>query len=364
MNTYIIAEAGVNHNGDINLAKKLVDIAKESGAQAVKFQTWKTEKVMKRDAPKAEYQINNTGNTETQFEMEKKLELSYEEFIDLKEHCDYKEIDFLSTPFDIPSAEFLLEELNLKTIKVSSGEITNAPLLYAIAKKKPRIILSTGMATLSDIQLALGVIAFGLINNRLKTPCIKEFENAYISKEGQSLLKKNVSLLHCTTEYPAPLDSVNLNAIPTLKSTFGLDTGYSDHTQGNHVALAAVALGATIIEKHITYDRHADGPDHIASIEPNELNELVKNIGAIEMALGNKIKIPTSIELKNRIIARKSLVAAKRIEKGEQFSQLNLDAKRPGTGISPMYYWDIQKLIANKTFDYDEEIHLNDCFNK
>lgn len=363
MSTYIIAEAGVNHNGDLQLAKNLVDIAKNAEANAVKFQTWKTEKVMKRNAPKAEYQITNTGDKETQYEMEKKLELTYEEFIILKEYCDQKKIDFLSTPFDIPSAQFLIEDLSLKTIKIPSGEITNGPLLYEIAKHKVQIILSTGMATVADIQLALGVIAFGLLNDANKKPCIESFEQAYISNKGQEILKQYVTLLHCTTEYPAPYDSVNLHIIPSLKQTFGLEVGYSDHTEGNHVSLAAVTLGATVIEKHITYDKNAVGPDHRASIEPKELIELIKNVKEIEVALGKSVKVPDLTEIKNRSIARKSLVAAKDIKVGTYFNDDNLDMKRPGTGLSPMYYWDIQKIKATKDFVFDEEIQIHDCNN-
>lgn len=364
MSVYIIAEAGVNHNGDINLAKRLIDIAADSKADAVKFQTFISENEISTFAEKAEYQIKNTGETNSQLEMVKKLELGFEEFKILKSYCQSKNIEFLSTPFDFESADFLLRDLHLETIKISSGDITNAPFLLHIAKYKRKMIVSTGMATLSDIQIALGVLAFGLINEDGITPSIANFEAAYMSEKGQTILKEYVTLLHCTTEYPAPFNSINLNAISTMETTFNLPIGYSDHTEGIAIPTAAVALGAKIIEKHITFDKNAEGPDHIASIEPNELKQMVINIRQTELALGNGVKIPSPIELKNRSVARKSLVAKHKVVKGEKFTKTNIDIKRPGTGISPLYYWEIQNFFANKTFEYDEEIHLNDCFNK
>ncbi len=357
MKTYIIAEIGVNHNGDIHLAKKLIDIAVKAKVDAVKFQTWITEKVMSKTAPKAEYQITNTGNSESQFDMEKKLELTFNEFEELKEYCNEYGIEFLSTPFDIQSADFLMNNLKLEMIKIPSGEITNAPLLLYIAQHQKKIILSTGMATLSDIQKALEVIAFGLINDGTE-PSINAFEAAYLSEKGQQLLKEKVSLLHCTTEYPAPLEEVNLLAMKSMKNAFGLKVGYSDHTKGIEIPIAAVALGATIIEKHITYNKKAEGPDHAASIEPDELNKMVESIRNVEQSLGNGIKIPTRSEIKNKDIARKSLVASQNIKEGEYFSSEKLDMKRPGNGISPFYYWDIQGYKAIKDFKIDEEIVL------
>ena len=357
MKTYIIAEAGVNHNGDINLAKKLIDIAVKAKVNAVKFQTWITENVMSRTAPKAEYQITNTGSQESQFDMEKKLELKFDEFIELKNYCDENGVEFLSTPFDFESADFLINVLKLDTIKIPSGEITNAPLLLYIAKYHKNIILSTGMATVADIQNALGVIAFGLINDKTN-PSIEAFERAYISEQGQQLLREKVSLLHCTTEYPAPIDETNLLAMKSLENVFGLPVGYSDHTKGIEISIAAVALGATIIEKHITYDKNAEGPDHAASIEPLELVNMVESIRNVELSLGNGIKVPSKSEIKNREVARKSLVAFQSIKKGEYFSSGNMAVKRPGSGLSPFYYWELQDQRATKDFKTDEEITL------
>ncbi|AWE06395.1 N-acetylneuraminate synthase [Lysinibacillus sp. 2017] len=356
METYIIAEAGVNHNGDMNTAKKLIDIAKNAGANAVKFQTFISEEVISTYAPKAEYQISNTGNDESQLEMVKKLELTFEDFRKLKAYCEGIEIEFLSTPFDLPSVDFLLKELQLKTIKIPSGEITNAPYLLKVAQYKPQIILSTGMSTLAEIQDALGVLAFGLLG--LENPSIENFKIAYNTVEGQQLLKQHVSLLHCTTEYPAPVEEVNLNAMDTMKNAFLLPIGYSDHTEGNAVSIAAVAKGATIIEKHITYDKNAQGPDHRASSEPEEFTQLVTSIRAIESALGNGVKIPSTSEIKNIAIARKSIVAKTNIEVDETLTMENIAVKRPGTGISPMYYWEIQGFKTVKNFDKDEEIRL------
>ncbi|MGO4692877.1 N-acetylneuraminate synthase [Paenibacillus sp. 2TAB26] len=355
--TFIIAEAGVNHNGDIELAKKLVDIAVKGKADAVKFQTFKTENVISMHAPKAEYQINTTGGEESQFDMVRKLELSFEQFKELKAHCDASEIEFLSTPFDIESANFLIDELMLKTIKIPSGEITNAPLIYHIARKGVKIILSTGMSTLSEVEAALGVIAFGLLQ-KTETPSINVFKEAYISQEGQQLLKEHVVLLHCTTEYPAPVQDVNLLAINTMKTAFGLQSGYSDHTEGIAITIAAVALGATVIEKHITYDKQAEGPDHQASLSPEELIQMIEAIRQVESAKGTGIKIPSKSEMKNVEIARKSIVASKEIKQGEVFTVDNITIKRPGNGISPFEYWNILKEKSVKDFIMDEEITL------
>jgi N-acetylneuraminate synthase len=355
--TYIIAEAGVNHNGDIELAKKLVDIAAKGKADAVKFQTFKTENVISKYAPKAEYQINTTGEGESQFDMVRKLELSYTQFGELKAYCDAREIEFLSTPFDIESADFLIDELSLKTIKIPSGEITNAPLIYHIARKRVKIILSTGMSTMSEIEAALGVIAFGYLQKE-EHPTIEAFREAFISEEGQQLLKKNVTLLHCTTEYPAPVQEVNLLAMNTMNNAFGLQAGYSDHTEGIAISIAAVALGAAVIEKHFTYDKQAEGPDHKASLSPDELIQMVDGIRQVELAKGSGIKIPSKSEMKNVQIARKSVVARKEIKQGEAFTFENITVKRPGNGISPFEYWNMLKQIAPKEFKSDEEIRL------
>ncbi|MBY3619232.1 N-acetylneuraminate synthase [Acinetobacter sp. CUI P1] len=351
--TYIIAEAGVNHNGDLLMAKHLVDIAVKSKADAVKFQTFKTELMISTHATKAEYQIQATGAAESQFEMVKKLELSFNQFAELKLYCDDCGIEFLSTPFDIESADFLIDELKLNTIKIPSGEITNAPLLYHIASKQSDIILSTGMATLSEVEQALGVIAFGLLSKN-ELPSASAFRSAYLSPEGQRQLQSKVRLLHCTTEYPAPVEDVNLLAIETIQRAFGLSTGYSDHTEGLAVTIAAVALGASIIEKHFTHDKQAEGPDHKASLSPEELQLLVQSIRQVEAARGNGIKIPAESEMKNISIARKSIVAHKKLKQGEQLTADNIAVKRPGGGISPFEYWSMLETAAVKDFEEGE----------
>lgn len=339
MKTYIIAEAGVNHNGSIELAKKLIDCAVEAGADAVKFQTFKAEHVISRVAPKAEYQKETTGRQESQLEMVKKLELTDQDHFQLLEYCGKKGIQFLSTPFDLPSIDFLVQKMKLPRLKVPSGEITNAPYLLKIAQAKLPLIVSTGMCTLDEIRAALGVLAFGLLSNH-QAPNLENFSKAFDSEEGQKLLKKYVTLLHCTTEYPAPLVDVNLRAMDTLVRTFSLPVGYSDHSEGIHVPVAAVAREAKVIEKHFTLDRTMEGPDHRASLEPHELKAMVSAIRAVELCLGTGEKKAAASEIKNKVIARKSLVAAQDIKKGEPFTEENLTVKRPGSGLSPFLYWE------------------------
>lgn len=353
--SYIIAEAGVNHNGSLEIATQLIDIAVEAGADAVKFQTFTASKVISLNAPKAHYQIAMTGTTESQLEMVKKLELDMAAHRVLFEHCAKRKIDFLSTPFDLDSVN-LLESLNVTRFKISSGEITNAPLLLAVARIKKPIILSTGMSTLADIEKALSVLAFGYSCEVDLRPSTDGFETAYYSETGQENLKKNVILLHCTTEYPAPFDEVNLRVMDTLYGAFGLQVGISDHTTGIAVPIAAVARGATIVEKHFTLDRNMPGPDHRASLEPFELKCMVESIRQVEKALGSTRKIPTKSEMKNKDIARKSLVAARPIRQGENFSAENITSKRPGKGISPFFYWDYLGKPAPRCFEIDEEI--------
>lgn len=352
---YIIAEAGVNHNGSLDMAKKLVDVATESGADAVKFQTFKADKLVSKTAKRADYQIANTGTNESQHEMIKKLELTDEAHDILVDYCKKKGIDFLSTPFDLESLDLLANKLNLPKIKLPSGDITNGPLLLETAKTKKAIILSTGMCGLGEIEIALGILAFGLLGSN-ENPSAAAFEKAYYSSEGRKVLRERVSLLHCTTEYPAPLYEVNLKVMATLEKAFGLEVGYSDHTKGIAVSVAAAALGATIIEKHFTLDRNLPGPDHKASLEPHELIEMVKSIREVEAALGGAIKQPSESELKNRPIARKSLVAARDLKKGEIFTTENLAIKRPGDGISPVNYWDWLGKVANKDYLQDEKV--------
>jgi N-acetylneuraminate synthase len=352
---FIIAEAGVNHNGSLELAQQLVDAAVEAGADAVKFQTFKSEKVVSRFASKAEYQTRNTGTKESQLEMVKKLELDEKQHMVLAEQCRKRGIEFMSTPFDLDSVDFLAKVVNVSRLKIPSGEITSGLMLLKFARTGKPIILSTGMSTLDEVETALGVLAFGLINSQEK-PSIEAFKEAYLSREGQSLLKDKVSLLHCTTEYPAPFDEVNLKAMDTLRDKFALSVGYSDHTRGIAVPIAAAARGAVIIEKHFTLDRNLPGPDHKASLEPGELRQMVNSIRQIELALGNGIKQPTASELKNITVARKSLVAIKEIKKGELFTEDNLGVKRPGTGLSPLEYWNLLGKKADKDYMSDEVI--------
>ncbi|WP_435184116.1 N-acetylneuraminate synthase [Cylindrospermopsis raciborskii G7] len=355
--TFIIAEAGVNHNGDISLAKQLIDIAANAGADAVKFQTFQAEKLVSRNAPKAQYQTQTTGTTESQFEMIRKLELSDLDHELLISHAQSRGIQFLSTPFDIPSLHLLTQRFGLKKIKIPSGEITNAPFLLEIARCAERIILSTGMSTLAEVEAALGVLAFGFTTDKA-IPQRGDFEQAFASDQGQQELGDRVTLLHCTTEYPAPFREVNLRAMDTLASAFGLAVGYSDHTPGIHVSLAAVARGARIIEKHFTSDRTLPGPDHQASLEPQELNQLVQQIREIEQALGDGIKRPTASEWKNREVARKSLVASRAIKASEVFTEENLTCKRPGTGVSPFSYWETIEQVATRSYDMDETLDV------
>lgn len=330
----IIAEAGVNHNGDINLAKKLIDVAAESGADIVKFQTAKAENVVSRFAKKAEYQIENTGNSaESQLEMIQKLVLDDSAWPILIDYCKQKNIKFLSTPFDVESVD-LLHNLGLEIFKIPSGEITNLPYLRKIGKYNKQVILSTGMANLGEIESAIAV----LVDSGTK--------------------RENITLLQCNTEYPTPFADVNLKAMKSLQKAFRLPVGYSDHTPGIAIPLAAVGMGAKVIEKHFTLDKNMEGPDHKASLEPCELKAMVQGIREIELALGDGIKQTSASEAKNKPIARKSIVANCAIKKGEILSESNLYTKRPAGGISPME-WD--KVIGTKAvrdFEPDEMIEL------
>lgn len=328
---FVIAEAGVNHNGDIHIAKKLVDVAKESGADAIKFQTYISEKVVSRYAPKAEYQNANNPSDETQLEMVKKLELSFDEFSQLSKYCKEKDIEFLSTAFDFDSIDFL-NSLGLKRWKIPSGDITNLPYLIKIARLGKSVILSTGMSNMSEIKAAVSVL-----------------------KENGS---GEITILHCTTEYPTPYKDVNLNAMNTIKKEFNVPVGYSDHTKGIEIPVAAVAIGATVIEKHFTLDRNMKGPDHKASLEPDELKSMISAIRNIEIAMGDGEKKPADSEVKNMDIARKSIVANRNINKGEVFTEKNLTVKRPGNGISPMRWFEVIGQIAIRDFKEDELIEL------
>ena len=328
--TFIIAEAGVNHNGSLELAKKMIDAAVEVGSDAVKFQTFKAEKVVSRFAQKAEYQKKTTTVGESQLEMIKKLELDAAAHRTLMAYCKKKNIQFISTPFDLESIN-LLNELGLDIFKIPSGEIASLSYLRKIGTLKKEIILSTGMADLGEIEDALDVLT------------------------GAGTKLKDITALHCNTEYPTPFEDVNLKAMLTIKAAFpGLNIGYSDHTLGIEVPIAAVAMGAVIIEKHFTLDRNMEGPDHRASLEPDELKAMVRSIRNIEKALGSGIKKPSPSELKNKPIARKSIVAACDIRKGEVFTEENLTVKRPGTGISPMRWDEVFGRNASRDFKTDE----------
>ena len=329
--TLIIAEAGVNHNGDIKIAKQLIDVAADCGADYVKFQTFSADRIVTKSADKAEYQKQSSDSSESQFEMLKRLELSVEMHLKLIEHCKHKSIKFLSTGFDIQSVD-LLVGLGLNLVKIPSGEITNLPLLRHIGSLDLPVILSSGMSTMKEIGDALLIL------------------------EQTGLPRAQITVLHCTTEYPTPMDEVNLRAMNSIRNTLGVAVGYSDHTLGIEVSVAAVALGASVIEKHFTIDRSLPGPDHKASSEPVELVAMVKAIRNIEVALGSDVKEPTMSEIKNAHIARKSILASQKIEKGETLSTVNLVVKRPGNGMSPMQWDRLIGQVATRTYLPDEMI--------
>lgn len=331
MSVFIIAEAGVNHNGDIRLAKRLAEEAKRAGADCVKFQTFRAEALVTADGEKAKYQKKQTGSGESQLQMLKKLELTQKEFLELKDYCEEIQITFLSTAFDMESQKFL-ESLEPFCYKIPSGEITNYPYLKAIGETGRDVILSTGMCEISEVEEAVKVL-----------------------KENGA---GEIVLLHCTTEYPAPIEDVNLRAMQTLAEHFGTKVGYSDHTEGIEVPVAAVAMGASVIEKHFTLDRRMEGPDHKASLEPEELAEMVQAIRKVELALGSDKKQVTKREAANRQVARKSIVAARDIQAGEIFTEENLTVKRPGDGISPMKWPEILGKKAPRDFREEERIVL------
>ena len=331
MSVFIIAEAGVNHNGSIETAKKLIDVAALSGANAVKFQTFKTENLVSKNAQKADYQKETTDSEETQYDMIKKLELDIATHHELIDYCDKKNIMFLSTPFDHDSID-LLNELGLDTFKIPSGEITNLPYLLHIGRLNKKVILSTGMADLGEVEDAVDVLV------------------------AAGTLKENITVLHANTMYPTPMEDVNLHAMVTMGNAFDIAYGYSDHTLGIEVDIAAVAMGATVIEKHFTLDKTMEGPDHRASLEPEELGVMIRSIRNIEKALGVKVKKPTQSETPNIKIVRKSIVAKRSIKKGEILSSENMAIKRPGNGKSPMLWNDIVGSLAAKEYEADEPI--------
>jgi N-acetylneuraminate synthase len=354
---YIIAEAGVNHDGSLEMAKKLVDVAADAGADAVKFQTFKADELVSSTAPKADYQKAATNTSESQREMLKKLELDETAHRVLASHCRKRNIQFLSTPFDEESVDLLATRIKVPMLKLPSGEITNGPLLLSAAQTGLPIILSTGMSTLADIKAALGVLAFGYTVKKEK-PSHKAFKAAFSSTRGQRSLKERVTLLHCTTEYPAPFADVNLRAMDTMREAFGLPVGFSDHTPGMIVPIAAAARGASVIEKHFTLNREFSGPDHKASLEPRELRAMVRAIRDVELTLGSGEKKRAPSEEKNFVVARRSLMAARNIKKGEAFTLENLTCKRPGNGLSPLRYWEMLGKKADKDYHQDEMVGL------
>lgn len=327
----IIAEAGVNHNGNFELAKKMVDAAKEAGVDYVKFQTFNPKKLVSKYAEKAEYQKETTGSDETQLQMLQKLTLTEDNFLSLRDYCREVGIGFISTPFDLDSIAFL-ETFDMDFWKVPSGEVTNLPYLEAIARTKRKVVMSTGMCDMNEIQDAIEVL----------------------EKNGTT----DITLLHCNTQYPTPYEHVNLSAMNSIRDALHKEVGYSDHTQGIEVPIAAVAMGATVIEKHFTLDKNMEGPDHKASLNPLELQQMVVAIRNIEQAIGNGLKEPSSSEMANKGVARKSIVASRSIKQGEVFSEDNLTTKRPGTGISPMKWYEVIGKVAPRDFSEDEIIEL------
>jgi N,N'-diacetyllegionaminate synthase len=332
MSVFIIAEAGVNHNGNMDLALQMVEAASKAGANAIKFQTFRAETLVTRTASKANYQKDTSGSDENQFDMLKRLELDLESHKKLMAYCRERQIDFLSTPFDLTTID-LLSGIGLTTWKIPSGDITNLPYLKKIGALKQQVILSTGMADLGEIEDALDIL------------------------ENAGTPRKNITVLHCNTEYPTPLQDVNLRAMLTIQQAFpGIQVGYSDHTLGIEVPIAAVAMGATVIEKHFTLDRNLPGPDHKASLEPAELSTMIQSIRNIETALGHGIKKPSPSETVNLAVARKSIVAARPITAGEVFTEENMTVKRPGSGISPMRWYELLGKKSNRTYAEDELI--------
>ena len=329
----IIAEAGVNHNGSVELAFELIDNASGAGADVVKFQTFKAENLVTQSAAKADYQLGTTDSKETQFEMIRKLELSYDMHLELISRCKEKGIRFSSTGFDTSSVDVLIE-LGVDFLKIPSGEITNLPYLRHVGSKGLPIIISTGMCTMQEVASALNILV----------------------KAGAR--KHDITVLHCNTEYPTPMEDVNLRAMLSMENELGVKVGYSDHTLGIEIPIAAVAMGATVIEKHFTLDRKMDGPDHAASLEPDELKQMVYSIRNIEKAMGDGFKDPSKSEEANIEVVRKSIVASKKINAGEKFTEDNLSVKRPGTGISPLRWDELLGLEANKDFQPDELISI------
>jgi len=351
----IIAEAGVNHNGALDTALALVEAAAGAGADIVKFQTFKADALVAAGAPKAAYQVRETGSAQSQRDMLRALELPADHHHRIARACAAHGIEFLSTAFDVQSLHFLTGDIGIKRIKIPSGELTNAPLLLAAARCGLPLIVSTGMATLGEVEAALGVVAFGMVGGN-EAPSCAAFNAAYASAHGRAALRDAVTLLHCTTDYPTPPHAVNMRAMATMGQAFGTKTGYSDHTLGLVAPVLAVGLGAALVEKHITLDRALPGPDHKASLEPDELQRMVAMIREAEQALGSAVKAPGEAELANRVVARKSLVAAVPIAQGALFSEHNLTVKRPGDGRTPMDFWQLLGTPATRAYRADERV--------
>ncbi|MEH2499517.1 N-acetylneuraminate synthase [Bradyrhizobium sp. AZCC 1678] len=354
--TLIIAEAGVNHNGDRARALELVEAAARAGADVVKFQSFRADRLATAEAAKASYQQATTGNAQSQLEMLRALELSEDDEERIATACVAAGITYMSTPFDADSATHLVRRIGVSTLKVGSGDLTNAPLLLHLARFRLPIILSTGMATLAEVEQALGVIAFGYLEDVHARPSPADFASCLLDRETWTELRAKVTLLHCTTEYPADPQSINLRAMATLRDAFELPVGFSDHSRGIHVAAAAVALGAAVIEKHLTLDCNLPGPDHRASIEPDEMARMIASIRDVEVALGDGRKIPAREEIPNRTVARRSLVAIRSVSAGERFTEDNLGVKRPGDGIPPIEYWSYLGKTAQRDYAANEAL--------
>ncbi len=346
---FIIAEAGVNHNGSLENAKLLVKAAVDAGADAVKFQSFIAESLVTADAPQADYQTRNTNQSQSQYAMLKALELSFEDQLTLAKFCNDCGIEFMSTAFDIASLKFLHDEVKVKRIKIGSGELTNLPFIWQHAKYHLPIILSTGMSDVEEIRLAVSAAALGYCTPD-KAPSLQDCAKIYTIKENQAVLRNKLTVLHCTSSYPAALMDIHLKAMNTLSDLFNLSVGYSDHSQGIVIPIAAAARGATVIEKHLTLDCALPGPDHKASLMPTQFKQMVDNIRQVEIALGEAIKQPVVAEDNIKSVARKSIVALKNIQAGEVFSAKNIGIMRPGTGLSPKYFWDLLTTQANKDY--------------
>ena len=353
----VIAEAGVNHNGSLEQAMRLVDVAADAGADIVKFQTFIAAKLVSRRTAKAGYQARAVGAAGTQFDMLRRLELPYESFREIAGYCERRGVAFLSTPFDHDSLAYLCDELGMETVKISSSEVTNIPFLLACGRRGRAYILSTGMSGLGEVELALGALVYGALGMTF-VPTRTGLVDLLGSAEGQRVVRERITILHCTSEYPAPPESINLRAIPLLRDAFGAPVGFSDHSTGIHIPVAAVALGASMIEKHFTLDRSLPGPDHAASLEPGELKAMIDTIRSTSLALGTGRKVVAAAEAGNRFVARKAVVAARFVSQGEIWTEDMLSIKRSSTGAEPMALYALLGRTAAHDFEPDEPVDL------